>query len=109
MFGLAGSASGPSNAWHFGSVSAARAAVYLIDDHRTAEAVQLAQGVVADIGSCADDLLLASIVLRRAGMVDEAVAAASMAAARGAEVPTDLLEGRRRLWRRRRGPFSRAA
>lgn len=90
-------------------MSAARAAVYLIDDHRTAEAVELVRGVVADRGSCADDLLLASVVLRRAGMVDEAVAAASMAAARGAEVPGDLLRARRRRWRRRRGPFSRAA
>lgn len=94
-----------------GAVSAARAARYLLDEgpHRREQAVELARGIVADELSPADEVVQACVVLRRAGLIDEAVAAAGVAAARGADVPPDVLALGREAGRRRRGPFSRAA
>lgn len=94
-----------------GAMSAARAARYLLDEgpHRREQAVELARGIVADELSPADEVVQACVVLRRAGLIDEAVAAAGVAAARGADVPPDVLALGREAGRRRRGPFSRAA
>lgn len=94
-----------------GAVSAARAARYLLDEgpHRREQAVELARGIVADELSPADEVVQACVILRRAGLIDEAVAAAGVAAARGADVPPDVLALGREAGRRRRGPFSRAA
>ncbi len=91
-------------------MSAARAACYLMDQgtHRREVAVELARGIVEDDCSPADEIALASTILRRAGYLDEAIAAAGIAAARGADVPEEATIARRR-WVRVRGPFSRAA
>lgn len=91
-------------------MSAARAACYLMDQgsHRREVAVELARGIVEDDRSPADEVALASTILRRAGHVDEAIAAAGIAVARGAEIP-EIAVAERRRWTRVRGPFSRAA
>lgn len=91
-------------------MSAARAACYLMDQgaYRRDVAVELARGIVEDDCSPADEIALASTILRRAGHIEEAVVAAGIAAARGADIPEPVAIGRRR-WSRVRGPFSRAA
>ncbi|MGI9187545.1 MAG: hypothetical protein ACR2J9_08555 [Gaiellales bacterium] len=91
-------------------MSAARAASYLMDQgaYRRDVAVELARGIVEDAGSPADEIALASTILRRAGHIEEAVVAAGIAAARGADIPETAAIARRR-WSRVRGPFSRAA
>ncbi|MGI9117295.1 MAG: hypothetical protein ACR2JV_06640 [Gaiellales bacterium] len=91
-------------------MSAARAACYLMDEgaYRRDIALELARGIVEDVRSPADEIAVASMILHRAGFVEEAVVAAGIAAARGAEVPEAIVP-RRRRWIRRRGPFSRAA
>jgi|GEM_PF-2522629 len=72
-------------------MSAARAAGYLLDQgpYRRALAVELARGIIEDACSPADEVAAASVVLRQAGYLDEARAAAGSAAARGASVPLD--------------------
>ncbi len=64
-------------------MSAARAASYLVDEGpvRRQVAVLLARGIVADERSESGEILEASAVLRRAGLDDEASAAAARAAA----------------------------
>lgn len=91
-------------------MSAARAACYLMDQgaYRRDVAVELARGIVEDDCSPADEVALASTILRRAGHIEESIVAAGIAAARGADLPASLPE-RRRRWARVRGPFSRAA
>ena len=91
-------------------MSAAQAACYLMDQgaYRRDVAVELARGIVEDDCSPADEVALASTILRRAGHIEEAVIAAGIAAARGADIPAPVVTARRR-WVRRRGPFSRAA
>ncbi len=91
-------------------MSAARAACYLMDQgsHRREVAIELARGIVEDDLSPADEIALASTILRRAGHIEESVVAAGIAAARGASIP-DAAQLPRRRWARVRGPFSRAA
>ena len=92
-------------------MSAARAATYLMDQgpFRRELAIELARGIVADDRSAADEVAAASVVLRRAGFVEEALVAAGIAAARGADLPAETKVVERRWQVRRRGPFSRAA
>ena len=92
-------------------MSAARAATYLMDQDpfRRELAVELARGIVSDDRSAADEVAAASVILRRAGYVEEALVAAGIATARGADLPVELKETERRWQVRRRGPFSRAA
>ncbi len=92
-------------------MSAARAAVYLLDEgpHRTAQAIELIRGIVADDTSTTAEIVEASLLLRRVGLTDEALAAACIAAARGAELPQDIMVEKRRWYRRHLGFFSRAA
>lgn len=91
-------------------MSAARAACYLMDQgsHRRDVAVELARGIVEDACSPAEEVALASTILRRAGHIDESLAAAGIAAARGADIVEPPVS-RPRRWARVRGPFSRAA
>ena len=91
-------------------MSAARAACYLMDQgaYRRDVAVELARGIVEDDLSPADEIALASTILRREGHIEESVVAAGIAAARGADIPESTV-ARRRRWARVRGPFSRAA
>lgn len=91
-------------------MSAARAACYLMDQgaYRRDVAVELARGIVEDDRSPADEIALASTILRRAGHIEESIVAAGIAAARGADIPQPAVI-RRRRWARVRGPFSRAA
>ena len=91
-------------------MSAARAACYLMDQgaYRRDVAIELARGIVEDDCSPADEVALASTILRRAGHIEESVVAAGIAAARGADIPESAAAVRRR-WSRVRGPFSRAA
>lgn len=92
-------------------MSAARAATYLMDQgpfHREL-AIELARGIVADDRSAADEVAAASVILDRAGLVEEARVAAAIATARGAALPAEASASHRRWPVRRRGPFSRAA
>jgi|LakMenE18May11ns_1017448.scaffolds.fasta_scaffold9668378_2 hypothetical protein len=91
-------------------MSAARAAWYLMDQgaYRREVAVELARGIVEDPRSPADEIAVASTILRRAGFNEEASVAAGIATARGADVVEEAHSTRRR-WARVRGPFSRAA
>ena len=91
-------------------MSAARAACYLMDQgaYRRDVAVELARGIVEDDTSPADEIALASTILRRAGHIEESIVAAGIAAARGADIPQPAVR-RRPRWARVRGPFSRAA
>ena len=92
-------------------MSAARAATYLMDQgpFRRELAIELARGIVSDHCSAADEVAAASVILRRAGFVEEALVAAGIAAARGADLPVETKKTQRRWQVRRRGPFSRAA
>jgi hypothetical protein len=91
-------------------MSAARAACYLMDQgaHRREVAIELARGIVEDDSSPAEEIALASTILRRAGCIEESIVAAGIAVARGDSVP-DASTVRPRRWARVRGPFSRAA
>ena len=92
-------------------MSAARAATYLMDQgpYRRELAIELARGIVSDDRSAADEVASASVILRRAGFIEEALVAAGIATARGADLPAELKETPQRWQVRRRGPFSRAA
>jgi hypothetical protein len=92
-------------------MSAARAAAYLMDQgpFRRELAIELARGIAADDRSAADEVAVASVILRRAGFVEEALVVAGIAAARGADLPAETKQTRWRWQVRRRGPFSRAA
>jgi hypothetical protein len=57
----------------------------------------------------ADEVAAASVILRRAGFVEEALVAAGIATARGADLPAETKKTPQRWQVRRRGPFSRAA
>jgi len=92
-------------------MSAARAATYLMDQgpFRRELAIELARGIVSDDRSAADEVAAASVILRRAGFMEEALIAAGIASARGAELPAETKQSKQRGQARRRGPFSRAA